>query len=278
MTGKRPFVFSRSMALNVDEPRELPCGQCIGCLLERSRQWAVRMMHEVKSGDDSAFLTLTYSPKNLPPDGSLVVRDVQLFMKRLRKRRPPGVRFYACGEYGDGAGRPHYHVVLFNTNFPDRRFLKKSGSGESLFFSRELSDIWPVGNSAIGAVTFESCAYVARYCTKVVRGDAGAMYYAGAGIAREFSLQSNGIGEEWMRRFRGEFYQHDSCILNGKEVSLPRYYDLKFAAIDEQHLIRLKARRRARALKRAEDNTPERRRVREVFELLKQRRFDRRLS
>ena len=24
----------------------LPCGRCVGCRLERSRQWAVRCMHE----------------------------------------------------------------------------------------------------------------------------------------------------------------------------------------------------------------------------------------
>jgi len=68
------------------EPLELPCGQCIGCRLERSREWAIRMVHEASMHEDNCFITLTYAPEYLPPDGSLVKSDFQKFMKRLRKQ------------------------------------------------------------------------------------------------------------------------------------------------------------------------------------------------
>lgn len=37
----------------------LPCGKCIGCRLEQSRQWAVRCVHEMQMHEDNSFVTLT---------------------------------------------------------------------------------------------------------------------------------------------------------------------------------------------------------------------------
>ena len=62
--------------------RLLSCGKCIGCRLEYSRQWAVRMYHESQLHDLNCFLTLTYAETGF----SLVPRDFTLFMKRLRAR------------------------------------------------------------------------------------------------------------------------------------------------------------------------------------------------
>ena len=90
----------------------LPCGQCVGCRLERSRQWAIRCMHEAQLHERNSFVTLTY--KGDVPDEGLRYRDFQLFMKRLRKYASgQQIRFYMCGEYGDEKGRPHFHACLF---------------------------------------------------------------------------------------------------------------------------------------------------------------------
>src|SRR4051794_29862641 len=82
-TGKRSIVFNARKGFN-DLPVDLPCGQCIGCRLERSRQWAIRCSHEAKLHEENCFITLTYAPEHLPPGGTLVVKDFQDFMKRLR--------------------------------------------------------------------------------------------------------------------------------------------------------------------------------------------------
>lgn len=63
----------------------LACGQCIGCRLERSRQWAIRCMHEAKMHRFNSFVTLTYAPEHLPENGQLVKRHPVLFIKRLRE-------------------------------------------------------------------------------------------------------------------------------------------------------------------------------------------------
>src|SRR3954449_8205389 len=108
-TSSGGVTFCRSGSLS-GEKFSLPCGQCIGCRLERSRQWAMRCVHENKMHPRSSFVTLTYDDKNIPPAGSLSKRDFQLFMKRLRKSQSNPLRFFACGEYGETTHRPHYHV------------------------------------------------------------------------------------------------------------------------------------------------------------------------
>ena len=109
----------------VESELELPCGQCIGCRLERSRQWAIRCLHEASLHERNAFITLTYDESNLPPGGSLVYRDFQLFMKRLRKVAGK-VTFYVGGEYGENLLRPHFHACIFGYDFPDKVYLKKA--------------------------------------------------------------------------------------------------------------------------------------------------------
>ena len=45
----------------------------------------MRVIHELAGYKDAVFLTLTYADEHLPPNGSLVVADLQKFIKRLRK-------------------------------------------------------------------------------------------------------------------------------------------------------------------------------------------------
>ena len=180
-SGKRSVVFSRNLGL-VDLPVELPCGQCSGCRLERSRQWAMRCVHEAQLHEDNIFITLTYDNEHLPYGGSLYYRDFQLFMKRLlvhadrHLKRHPGIRFYMCGEYGENFGRPHYHAVMFNYDLPDKKLFKME-RGNPLYTSEILSELWGKGLTSVGGVTFQSAAYVARYIMKKVTGDAAEDHY-----------------------------------------------------------------------------------------------------
>ena len=110
----------RLMHLNhVEYPDGLlvPCGKCLACRIARRQEWSMRVIHELAGYKDAVFLTLTYSDDHLPDNGSLVVADLQKFFKRLRKqyaKRNNGIklRYYACGEYGDRHGRPHYHAIV----------------------------------------------------------------------------------------------------------------------------------------------------------------------
>lgn len=177
--SKNPFIFSYhpEKCSSVSPDLTLPCGQCIGCRLERSRQWAVRCVHEASLHKRNCFITLTYNNDHLPEDRGLHYDHFQLFMKRLRKKYGEGIRFYMCGEYGEKLGRPHFHACLFNHDFSDKTPWKTTETGFKLFRSKELEELWPYGYSSVGAVSFESAAYVARYIMKKVNGEAAEMHY-----------------------------------------------------------------------------------------------------
>ena len=160
-TGKRSIVFTPLDSCGITVT--IPCGQCIGCRLERSRQWAIRCMHEAQMHDANSFITLTFNDQYVNSDRSLVVSDFQKFMKRLRKAvSPQKIRYYHCGEYGEQTARPHHHACIFGYDFPDKK-LWQIKYGNKLYRSDFLEKLWSdpetgesFGYSAIGDVTFDS--------------------------------------------------------------------------------------------------------------------------
>ncbi len=268
--GKRPIVFNRSSAFT-DMPLEIPCGQCIGCRLEKSRQWAIRCSHEAQLHEENSFITLTYSDSYYPANGSLNLSDFQKFMKRLRRSIETKIRFYHCGEYGEQYGRPHYHACIFGYSFPDKTPWKKSNE-ETLYRSRHLETLWPYGYSSVGNVTFQSAAYVARYILKKITGTQAEEHYeyinpdTGEITQRtpEYTTMSRrpGIGTQWFHKFKSDVYPSDEVIMNGKRMRPPKFYDSLYEIISNKELRKIKIRRKAEALKHAEDQTPERLKVR----------------
>ena len=201
----------------------LPCGRCVGCRLERARQWSVRIMHEAELHENSCFVTLTY--RDVPADGSLSKKHCQDFMKRLRERiAPVKVRYFLCGEYGEKFARPHYHMILFGYDFPDKVKLKNDGE-HALFRSDELDSCWQHGFCSIGKVTFDSACYCANYAQKKVVGKKAAEHYGKR--LPEFLLMSRrpGIGRGWIEMFQSDVYPSDEVIVRGRKARPPRYYD-----------------------------------------------------
>lgn len=283
-SGKRGITFDKNASFT-GIPIKVPCGQCAGCRLEKSRQWAIRCVHESKLHKRNEFVTLTYDDKHLPYGGTLVKRHLQLFMKRLRRRHGNGIRFYGAGEYGERTNRPHYHVLLFNYASSDRKFYKNSPSGEPLYTSDSLSNIWDYGFNVVGDVTFDSCAYVARYVCEKMNGDKADEWYSRVDTStgeilrmqKEFSNMSRrpGIGTPWFDKFGPETYLHDSVIMNGREMRPPRFYDVRQEALDPSRMKVLKLNRRRKALAYKDNNTPSRLRIREVVALRKKALFSR---
>lgn len=235
----------------------LPCGQCIGCRLERSRQWAIRCMHEAATHQKSSFLTLTYNPESLPNDRSLNKNHLQKFFRSLRKRTGLKLRYFSCGEYGEKLSRPHYHAILFGYDFPDKEIFF-TRAGITSYRSAFLDEVWGRGQCLIGDVTFESAGYVARYCTKKITGPKKAEHYFTVdeygelheGLEPEFSLMSlkPGIGSEYLAQFQGDIYPHDRVVImrKGKPVvqKPPRYYDNIYERIEPELFEALKKARK----------------------------------
>ena len=196
----------------------LPCGHCIGCANDYSKMWASRICLEASFHQANCFITLTYADCNLPK--SLQKRDFQLFMKRLRKEIGVPVRYFACGEVGEGKGsregyNPHFHAIIFGFDFPDKVFLKRSSSGLVIYRSSLLEKIWEKGLCSIGDVSPESAQYVSKYSMKrkITGVDCG-----------EFVLMSRrpGIG---VQGFNEDDYMTDKLYLHGRKYKIPRFFD-----------------------------------------------------
>jgi len=287
--GKRKLAFSESTGYR-DLPVTVPCGQCVGCRLERSRQWALRLYHESKFHERSCFVTLTYSDENIPSGGTLVKSHVQGFLKRLRKHYGGGIRYFHCGEYGEtnpatgikdgGLYRPHYHACLFGVDFRDadpektRKFHSRNAQGDTLWKSPILEHLWGHGQCLIGNFTAETAAYTARYLLKKVSGDAANIHYealdmdTGEVVSRlpEYITMSTrpGIGARWFEQFGSDVFPRDECILHGKQVVPPRYYFKLFEKENAKKAKSIKYARIRSAAAHKADHTPERLAVKHV--------------
>lgn len=270
-SGKPLLTFNPLNAMNSSSPLEIPCNNCMGCKLERSRQWSIRMMHEARYHPQNCFLTLTYNDQAVPIDFGLKLRHWQLFMKKLRKSLPQRIRFFACGEYGDLNGRPHYHAIIFGYDPPDKLFLERSNSGEPVYRSETIESLWGFGNTSSQDVTHKACAYVARYVTKKLstRDTHGAdRYYrvspvdgAFHQVAPEFAVMSRkpGLGARFAAEFKSDFYPSGFLVVDGVRQAPPRYY---VASLTEKEQIRLKRQARRLGLKNKPHTTTERRMAR----------------
>ncbi len=271
--GMYPVVFRPG--IGASEIVDLPCGQCIGCRLERSRQWALRCMHEASLYDENCFVTFTYDDEHVPFDGSLNKDHFQSFMKRLRFHlHPERVRFYMCGEYGEQLSRPHYHALLFGQDFHWDRKIWKRERDHTLYRSDFLEDIWKLGMCVIGDLTFESAGYVARYCMKVVTGEKAKSehywkHHSGFDmmieIEPEYSNMSRrpGIGADWLDEFSSDVFPSDECVSRGHPSRPPRYYDERFRSFHPEVMDEVKEKRKASSILHYDDNVPSRLRSKE---------------
>lgn len=221
--------------------------------------------------DSNCFLTLTYDDEHLPEDRSLNKKHFQDFMKRLRKQTGEKIRYYHCGEYGEEYYRPHYHALLFGFDPVDKVLIR---DGEyKLYESPIVGSVWKLGFHTIGELTFESAAYVSRYCTKKITGPAADEYYRYVDpdtgqvyqLQPEYATMSRkpGIGRGWLDKWIDDVYPSDEVIVRGKPCKPPRYYDNVCKEAMPDLFDALKEDRVDRAKLREDDNVPERLRVKE---------------
>lgn len=289
VTGKSFITFSPPNTA-YDKVR-LPCGRCIGCRIDKSREWALRCVHEAEFHSENCFVTLTINEEKMPENQGLVKSDYVKFMKRLRKwyrtheydyqrkeyvkceDNGKKIRYFHCGEYGEELDRPHHHACLFGIDFEDK-VLWSIKNGNKLFTSAILEQIWGLGYCITSDLTWQSAAYVARYIQKKINGkEAIARYTRSIDkesgeldlIEQEYATMSRrpGIGVDWYRKFRGDCFPKGFVTHKGVKHKVPRYYE-KMLEIENEDMIRLIRRERSMNVKKKEqDNTLERLSVKE---------------
>jgi len=203
------------------------------CRIAKAREWATRLMHECDYYNYSSFLTLTYDNDHIPEDKSLSKDALQKFFKRVRRRlecipndilvsqyqitlnsrQKPAIKYFACGEYGDQFGRPHYHAIIFGI------------SPFSAGILTLLKECWPYGFIKAGTVTYDSCRYVADYVQKKYNGTKQKEVYGEK--QPPFQLQSQGLGLQYALDNQDRLISSLSITIHGTEVGIPRYYTKK---------------------------------------------------
>ncbi len=217
-------------------------------------------------------MTLTYREEDLPNPPTVRVDHFQKFIKKLRKAvEPKVIRYFHCGEYGDEKMRPHYHAIIFNHDFEDKKLWKLS-NGLPLYISEQLSSIWGYGFCSVGAVTFESSAYVARYIMKKITGEPAEDHYTYVDpltgeisqLAPEYVTMSRrpGIGKVWLEMYRDDVWPGDFVVVDTKKLRPPRFYDKVLEEESFRMFRKVKGERERNAEKHADNNTPDRLKVR----------------
>jgi hypothetical protein len=281
-----------------DRQISLPCGQCVGCRLERSRQWATRCMHEAQLHENNCFITLTYNNENLPENGQLIHEHFQKFLKRFRKSIAPiKIRYYMAGEYGSSFGRPHFHACIFGYDFHDKKLHERTSAGSLIYTSEKLAKLWTYGYSSIGDVTFESAAYVARYIMQKQTGKVDPNHYTFCDLKTgeliklepEYNRMSlrpisnikgdpGGIGAEWYKKYKNDVYPHDFVEIRGKKIKPPKYYDQLYSKENPYEYDQILYNREKQAKLKPEEHSYERLLVKETVTKAKLQKLKRKLT
>lgn len=242
----------------------IPCHSCEDCLLKYSREWANRCMMEYSFYEPSEcwFVTLTYDNEHLMTsindDGlfgaTLNKKDLQDFWKRLRRYMeyhdlPSRIRYFACGEYGSNTFRPHYHAILYGCPCIDIVPWERSKSGNVLFRSPILEKIWGNGIVCVSPVTWNTCAYTARYTLKKHDGR-NKEFYENIGLEPEYVVMSRrpGIARDYYDLYKDHIYEFDEIILAGGKDAIkakpPKYFDSLYEADDPEAYANIKKERK----------------------------------
>lgn len=245
--------------------QHVPCGACSFCLQAKRDDWSFRIGREFQSSKAASFITLTYSDENVPMVDctvgddeetiwhlpSLVKRDLQLFIKKLRKfdfkarstvpmkgitiidkkiarisLKTHPIKYYAVGEYGSKTDRPHYHAIVFN--------MEKETT-------ESIANIWKLGHVHVGTVTEASINYVTKYVItskQKVLPD---------GMEKPFALISNKMGADYLKKNGSHHKNHkkDYVVQNGFKKRMPRYYRQEVFNRVERDIFNQKTKKRA---------------------------------
>ncbi|UPW40858.1 replication initiator protein [Sigmofec virus UA08Rod_6476] len=221
-------------------------------LRERARvnDWVYRVGYELRAHTKYCALTLTYNEAHLPERG-VCRRDVQLFMKRLRKHIGVKVKAFGCGEYGSKGQRPHYHLIVFGWRPDDLVYHHTTDHGVKVYLSDTVARLWsiwvqptkekPVGHydpiGFIGVSTDISDNTIPYFCKYMQKFNT-----LPRGYARPFSIISRGIGLCALD-YRGDQcmidFDYDRMYYHGKSRRISRYFldhspDVAFYVLGER--------------------------------------------
>ncbi len=208
------------------ETLDLPCGKCYECRQNRVNGWSFRLSKELEQSTTAFFITLTYEIPPMTKNGFMTIdkTHVQKFFKRLRKKHDETkgkIKYYAVGEYGSETNRPHYHIILFNSDIDS------------------ISNAWKLGHVHSGEVNESSVRYTLKYVCKPTK----IPMHQRDDRKKEFSLMSKRMGSNYMTETMIKWHRKDLLnrmyvpLKGGYKIAMPRYYKDKIYDEYERNII-----------------------------------------
>lgn len=142
------------------------CGKCSECQNEKANNWVIRNEYEKRKWNKICFITLTYKDNPV----FLIKKDLQDFIKRLRRQieyhdlnNGEKIRYFACGEYGETKGRPHYHIIIYNWEDKNAKFTRFNKKTNAIFKSELIEKTWGKGLTSYQKFNEKEIPYISLY-------------------------------------------------------------------------------------------------------------------
>ena len=228
MSCSNPY-YDPSIVDLYGNPVPIPCGSCYCCRLDIQRAACDRMFCAWHSHEVAAFVTFTYDDEHLPiKEGfinpTLSKEDLHKYIDNIRhKLSKVKFEYYACGEYGDSFGRPHYHVIFFGLDYQYHK----------AFFEQT----WKKGSVKVLPVTSKAFNYVTKYMTKGSGKDFNDKKYFDYGQIPPFRKMSRGLGLDVYLKHLDEIRDKGFFIFKSRRISVNRYYFNKLVAYSDRQLL-----------------------------------------
>lgn len=216
MICRKPISLKQEIDSETGEIKggiNVPCGKCLPCLQRKRSHWSLRLYWELQRAHNSTFLTLTYNDKYLPKDKKLNKKHLQNYFKRVRTKEPK-LKYYAVGEYGSKAKRPHYHAIVYNAD--PTTLLDKWRKYKGNFKDKEKR-YEEIGRISCDPVNEATIHYVTKYIVDEsnIKKD-----------NRPFSICSDELGANYAE-IAGDYHRNNHTFITvrkgGEKNSIPRY-------------------------------------------------------
>jgi len=214
------------------------CGKCMECKKQKSRDWQVRLLEDLRHNKNGIFVTLTFSNESIAElgketnlegydrDNEIAKIGVRRFLERWRKKYKKSVRHWLVTELGhNGTENIHMHGIIWT----DKR--------------DSITDIWKYGYTWVmdkekGYVSEQTINYIVKYINKT---DFKHKEYN----SRIFT--SPGIGKNYMNRLDSKLNKYNDretketyTNRQGYKMALPKYYRNNIYSENEKEKLWLK--------------------------------------
>jgi hypothetical protein len=180
------------------------CGKCETCLSDKELHYHQKIVGQTESDKSKPlFVTLTYNEESYEKAKvnltSYQVREIQLFLKRLRKliNGEFEIKYFAVSEFGKKFNRLHYHLLIFGVPDNFKEIIIK-GRYVTPLFTDQIEKCWNKG-----------------YCKVLVANDTNVSSYLSKYLNKQtnIKLQSHHLGKDFLLSFKNYVINNNTNIL-----------------------------------------------------------------